>query len=442
MKLKNFSPTTARRLILALFVALLTMTAQAADFDVIANSVTWSCTIKSGTNVSIVPANKSAISGSVTIPASVTYSATNYTVTSIGISAFEGTGLTSITIPASVTGIGANAFKETGLTSVNFETDSQLTNIGNGAFYLCSNLTSITIPASVTTIGQDAFRETGLNSITIPVSVTTIGQYAFQNCSNLASVIVNRITAGAAPDLGSNAFDGNAAVRKIYYSPTSYSSFSSKWSIYADDLVGIPEVSEGMNITANQDPENFSVYWCTYYNPTYSMQVSSGVTIYKARVNGDKTKVILTEVAGNTITVGQAVVLKKYGSNNTITLSQKLEAAGDYSGNELKGGSTVQSGYDAYTLSGKNEADEPMPLGFYKFTGSSLNAYKAHLELPQTLARGYIGFDGDDGSTAIEAPEVASDSDDGDIYDLMGRKVVGQPKKGIYVKRGRKFIVK
>ena len=393
MKLKNFTPTAARRLMLTLFLALLTMTAQAADFNVTANGVTWSCTIVSGTNVSIVPADMNSVSASVTIPSSVTYSETNYTVTTIG----------------------------------------------NRAFYNCTGLTSVTIPASVTTIEEGAFHNcSSLTSVTIPASVTNIGEGAFRNCSNLASVIVNRINAGGAPTLGSNAFNGNAAVRKIYVPSNSYSSFFSDWSAYASDLVShTPGSGLGTSITANQDPDNTSDYWCTYYNPTYSIEVPASVTIYKAKVNDDKTKVILTEVAGNTITVGQAVVLKKSGSAS-ISLTQKLEAAGDYSGNELKGGSSVTDGYDAYTL-----ASGSAGVGFYKFTGASLTANRAHLELPHVAsARGYIGFGDNDGATAIDAPEVAVDSDDGDIYDLMGRKVEGQPARGIYVKQGRKFIVK
>ena len=50
-------------------------------------------------------------SGSVVIPASVTYSGKTYSVTSIGKGAFSDcTGLTSVTIPNSVTTIGKNAF--------------------------------------------------------------------------------------------------------------------------------------------------------------------------------------------------------------------------------------------------------------------------------------------------------------------------------------------
>ena len=72
--------------------------------------------------------------GSVTIPESVTYNGTTYSVTSIGYDAFYRCyGLTSVTIPNSVT------------------------SIGDAAFYYCSGLTSVTIPNSVTSIGDDAF---------------------------------------------------------------------------------------------------------------------------------------------------------------------------------------------------------------------------------------------------------------------------------------------
>ena len=177
-------------------------------------------------------------SGSVTIPATVTYGGITYPVTSIGVSAFNSctaltsidipnsvtsidalafygcTGLTSIYIPNSVTSIGVGAFDETswfnnqpdglvyaGLVAYKYKgamhndtsiiiRDGSLS-IAEYAFYNCSNLTKIEIPNSVITIGSGAFSYCcNLTSIEIPNSVTFIGKNAFIYCSGLSSLRV------------------------------------------------------------------------------------------------------------------------------------------------------------------------------------------------------------------------------------------------------------
>ena len=173
-------------------------------------------------------------SGDLEISGSVTYEGTIYTVTGINNGAFEGSGLTSVTIPNSVTSIGSSAFRGcTGLTSViigdgvttirgyafkdctaltSVTIGNSVTTIGDLAFYGCNSLPSITIPNSVTSIGGYAFYGcSSLTSITIPNSVTSIGGYAFKDCTALTSVTIgNSVTT-----IGENAFCGCSSLTSI-----------------------------------------------------------------------------------------------------------------------------------------------------------------------------------------------------------------------------------
>ena len=126
-----------------------------------------------------------------TIPSTVTYNGTTYSVTSIGNNAFSGCSfLTSVTIGNSVTSIGYGAFYGcSSLTSITIP--NSVTNIGGGTFSGCSSLTSVTIGNSVTSIGDYAFYKcSSLTSIAIPNSVTSIGISAFGYCSSITSMTV------------------------------------------------------------------------------------------------------------------------------------------------------------------------------------------------------------------------------------------------------------
>jgi len=145
-------------------------------------------------------------SGSVAIPATVTYNGTAYSVTKIGDEAFrECSSLTSIDIPNSVTSIGDFTFAYcSGLISI--EIPKSVTTFDRIPFTGCSSLTRITVASGNTTYDSrdncNAIIETASNTLflgckntVIPNSVTSIGNYAFSGCSGMTSIdIPNSVT--------------------------------------------------------------------------------------------------------------------------------------------------------------------------------------------------------------------------------------------------------
>lgn len=178
-------------------------------------------------------------------------------LTTLGICAFQGSGIDSAQIPDSVTGIGVGCFQAcTDLVSVKLP--SGLTQIPSKMFYGCSNLPEITIPKAVTvingyafaecekltdaalptglkSIGNEAFRKTSLKSavipdgaqigrncfsecslltdVTLPSSLTVIPQAIFQNCSSLHGITLPMDVT----EIQTNAFYGCAALNALTF---------------------------------------------------------------------------------------------------------------------------------------------------------------------------------------------------------------------------------
>ena len=110
----------------------------------------------SKTKTAEVTSNPNKYYGNIEIPTSITYSGSNYVVTSIGKEAFYYCqNLTSVTIPNSIVFIASSAFSMSGLASVIIP--NSVTSIGVCAFANCTKLTSVSLPNSITSIEQGAF---------------------------------------------------------------------------------------------------------------------------------------------------------------------------------------------------------------------------------------------------------------------------------------------
>jgi len=86
-------------------------------------------------------------------------------VTGIGIKAFKGKNLISVSIPDSVISIGEKAFYKNRLTSLTI--GNNVTSIGRSAFEK-NQLSSVTIPDNVKSIEKDAFAHNPLTCVIIP----------------------------------------------------------------------------------------------------------------------------------------------------------------------------------------------------------------------------------------------------------------------------------
>ena len=126
--------------------------------------------------------------------------------------------------------------------------DSQITSIGNYAFYNCYMLTSVNIPGGVTTIGTQAFYNCyALTDISLPDSLTSIGVRAFYGCSSLTSVnIPENVTS-----IGNYAFYNCIALTEIHFDATEMNDLSSNNYVfyYAGNNSDGITVTVGSNVT-------------------------------------------------------------------------------------------------------------------------------------------------------------------------------------------------
>lgn len=132
------------------------------------------------------------------------------------IPSWQAKTIRKITLPNSVTVIPEYSFMKSGLGEIN--NTSQITVVGDRAFYYCTTLRSIDLSA-VTKIGKEAFRmilpgnstgSTQLESVGDTKNLTYIGQSAFKACSSLKKIDLSNLKTVCA-----GAFSGCSALAEI-----------------------------------------------------------------------------------------------------------------------------------------------------------------------------------------------------------------------------------
>ena len=198
-----------------------------------------------------------------------------------------------------------------------------------------------------------------------------------------------------------------------------------------------------MTLTGNSDEEATPCYWTTYYNATVGFMADPNTKVYKAKVNSDKTKVVLSEVTNRIVPAGNAVVLKSTAPTLTLTYNA---TTGTLSGNELRASASqiYPTPENTYML-----IKGASGVGFYHYpsinptfnTQTIIPARKAYLTIAAS-ARSFLGIDEGE-TTSIHEGYSMEELGSAVWYTLDGRRLDAMPtQKGIYVSNGKKIIIK
>ena len=183
---------------------------------------------------------------------------------------------------------------------------------------------------------------------------------------------------------------------------------------------------------------------CSPYNLDFTD--AQNVAAYKAEIDEENGKIRLEKVT--TVAAREGVLIRSL-SGEAVTedvpasaSAFELNEGNDFIGTlvNINNQASEDEEYRYYILGGKKNAEGNMVYGFYLAGGKNIGAGKAYLKVPKSAAAKFSFFALDDETTGIEDIH-ALQHDDSKVYDLSGRRVV-KPSKGLYIKNGKKFIVK
>ena len=401
-------------------------------------------------------------------------------VTSIGERAFEFcSSLTSITIPNSVTSIGRGAFYDcSSLTSITIP--NSVTSIGESAFCDCFGLTSITIPNSVTSIGERTFEDCeSLTSITIPNSVTSIGERAFCDCFGLTSITFNGSTP---PEFGKDVFKYVSNSISVYVPANNIEAYKSALGgLGLSDIKALPLIylKDGEAYTQDSQIDGMDIYytrsfantnWQALYLPfslryedwkdDFEVAYINTVRQYDDNGDGRADRTIMEAVkknSGSTAPNTPYLIRAKTAGEKTFF----VENATLYPAENNSVDCSTTTARFTFTGIYKEKSFGLSASNYYAINEGRLTALSAWLPVPpyrwymsvrtrssvyDTSGWGWakeisISVVGEEETTGVA--DIQHLSPDTQIFDINGRKVSENSlKPGIYVKNGKKFVVK
>lgn len=228
--------------------------------------------------------------------------------------------------------------------------------------------------------------------------------------------------------------------------------------------------TEAFGANAQQKYTQDGMYYTSMYAP-FPYKLLDGVKAYylplaEGVYHESTNTIVFSEVTSGIVPANTPVILecKNYNgpsSNRLLPLTddEEIPVLPNANLNFLKGyldlnGNKVQNDHDKMYVFSISDVNNK--LGFYHFSKDYMTPHKAYLQLPMSLsefeeqykekannAKFAFRFESEETPTPtiIELSNTIVEDDDMPVFDLQGRKV--QPNKaGIYIKKGKKFVVK
>ena len=370
-------------------------------------------------------------------------------VETIGDAVFMSTGaLKKFFFKGSVKTLGANAFQESGLTCVHLKGDMT---IGKEAFMKCTSLKYVDFPATssatqpLTYVAEGMFAGcTSLPFITLPSTVTEIKANAFNGCSNLNYVNIlaetpATLTTNAFADTPKNVYvkaskmsvyQSNADWNTLNLKDTYEQTLSTKYATFTHDFP--------VDFVAANGRDAMEAYvGKSTYKVTQPTKVQKILKMTKSASIAANEGVILAGTPGTTYTyrIAESAVAK-LADNKVMpvredTLLYQTETDG-------KSNWTLQSDYKLH------------------LTQDAKTIYCGRAYVHETNETGVQGakpvvfglsLDDEDGNnsdktTGIDSVENKKADEENVYYTLSGVRVINPTEKGVYIKNGKKVIIR
>ena len=398
-------------------------------------------------------------------------------VTRIGDLAFGGCrNLTSVEIPNTVKSIGVRAFVEC-IHIPSIEIPNSVTSIEEQAFSRCDDLTSIEIPNSVTSIGYQAFYNCyRLASVTIGNSVTDIAKEAFYALPALTSITFK---GSNPPESLENVFKAPNENVSVYVPANSIEEYKTKLGGLSSKVKGAIILADDEAYTRESDAEgvaafytrNFTnVNWQALYLPfslkyedwkdDFEMAYINGII---QRDNDDDGEIDETELeiikmkSGSTQPNAPYLIRAKTKGEKTFAVKNTTVHAAEVNGVNC---STTIAKYTIIGTYSPIPSETMIANNYYGMGGGELiqsdgsNGLKPFRWYMKVESRDYSKYSVKNAAKTITIKvldeeettgiaELQTANSNSSVYDINGRKVnENSLKPGIYVKNGKKFVVK